>query len=356
MINIAVIGTGQFGANLLNAYAQMERKTGRCKLSAFADVNEEIISQREKEYGIKGYVDYKEMLIKEDIDALAVATPDPFHREIVVYAAGLGKHVLVEKPMDMTVDGCKEMIDSARRSNVLLQVDFHKRYDPYHREIKRIVGDGELGRIEYGYVHMEDRIEYPLDHFPNWAPKSSPVWFLGIHYIDLMRWILKSEGSTAYANGHKWKLSSNGVDTYDSVSAQVKFKNDTVITFDTSWILPRSFEANVNQGFRLIGEEGIIECDSQDRGVRSCIKSKGMQTHNMGFLQKGSDFDGRSYYTGYGVESITDFIDNIGAYKKGISQEAIRMHGAALGEDGLEATRISVAIHKSLISGQVVKI
>lgn len=353
MIKIAVIGAGQFGLNLLHAFAQHERTTGLCKLAAFADTNEAILVRRKDEFGISGYADYRRMLEREDLDAVAVATPDPYHREITVYAASMGKHVLVEKPMDVTVEGCAAMIDAAQRAGVLLQVDFHKRYDPYHREIEKLVRQGELGRIEYGYAHMEDRIEYPLEHFPGWAPKSSPVWFLGVHFIDLMRWILKSDGSTVYATGRKWKLASMGVDTYDSVTAQVRFTNDAVITFDMSWILPGSFEANVNQGFRLIGEEGIIECDTQDRGVRSCIGKKGMQTHNMGFIQRGIDLDNRPYYTGYGVDSIIDFIRNIEAYRRGVSREALRNHGVALGEDGLETTRIATAIHRSLRSGQV---
>ena len=355
MVNISIIGVGKFGINILNTFKQLERE-GRCKLVAICDINEEILERHCRAHNLKGYTDYKEMLEKENIDAVAIATPDPFHKEPTVYSANLKKHVFVEKPMDTTIEGCLEMIEACRKNNVLLQVDFHKRFDPYHKEIRKNVQEGKIGRVEYGYVHMEDRIEVPSKWFPKWASESSPSWFLGIHFYDLLRWILGSDGKKVYAKGKKWKLKDMGIDTYDSITAIVEFENGAVITFDTSWILPEKFEAIVNQGLRLVGEEGLIECDSQDRGTRVCFTDKGMMTYNLGFISEEKDKYGNPYYKGYGIESIADFVYNLEYINGGGKVEDLKNGVSAFGEDGLQATKIAVKVHKSLETGKVEEI
>lgn len=355
MFKIAVIGVGKFGTNVLNAFTQAE-KDGKCKLVAICDINETLLSSQMKEYNVKGYTDYKEMGEKEEFDAVAVVTPDPFHKEPVMYYAERGKHIFVEKPMDTTIEGCMEMIESCKKNNVLLQVDFHKRYDPYHKEIEKNVREGKLGRIEYGYVHMEDKIEVPSKWFTKWASKSSPAWFLGIHFYDLVRWILKSNGKSVYAIGKKWKLKEMGLNTYDSISAMVEFENGAAVTFDTSWIIPEKFESIVNQGMRLVGETGLIECDSQDRGTMVCFEKDGLMTYNLGFLSEGKDKFGNIYFSGYGIESISDFVYNLEYLEKGGTLEGIKNSISGLGEDGLEATKIACAVHRSLETGKIEKI
>ncbi|HOL22835.1 MAG TPA: Gfo/Idh/MocA family oxidoreductase [bacterium] len=353
MIKVAVIGVGKFGTNILNTFSQLETE-GRCKLVAICDINKETLENQSKKYNVKGYTDYKEMIEKEDIDGVAVATPDPFHREPVVYAANAGKHIFVEKPMDITVEGCLEMIDACKKNNVFLQVDFHKRFDPFHIKVRNDIKDGLAGKIEYGYAHMEDKIVVPRDWFPGWAPKSSPVWFLGVHMFDLIRWIIGSNGKNVYAKGRKIKLKSLGIDTYDFISTMVEFESGAVVTFDLSWILPDDFESIVNQGFRLVGEKGIIECDSQDRGTRVSYEGKGIATYNPVFISEASDRrTGKIRYSGYGIESIADFVYNLEYLSKGGNLEGLKGGITGLGEDGIEVTKIAVAVHRSLESGEI---
>ncbi len=248
------------------------------------------------------------------------------------------------------------MIDACAKNNVLLQVDFHKRFDPFHISVQQDVQQGKIGTVEYGYVHMEDKIVVPRDWFPGWAPKSSPAWFLGIHFFDLTRWILGSNGKKVYASGKKLKLKELGVDTYDHISAMIEFENRAVVTFDVSWILPEDFEAIVNQGIRLVGEDGIIECDSQDRGIRVFYKGKGGMTYNPVFLNERTGPGGSVRLSGYGIESIADFVYNIEHILKGGSIEDISRGIAGTGDDGLQATRMAVAVHKSLETGNIVDV
>ncbi|MBU2495475.1 MAG: Gfo/Idh/MocA family oxidoreductase [Candidatus Omnitrophica bacterium] len=355
MIKIGVIGGGKFGTNHLITLSQLERQ-GRVKLAALADLSPSILETQTKKFNIKGYQDHREMLRQEELDAVTIATPDFAHRQVALDSIRSGKNVLIEKPLDITVEGCQEIIKAAEENKVFLEVDFHKRYDPYHQETERLVREGALGEIQYGYVHMEDKIVVPRDWFPGWAPRSSPAWFLGVHFYDLIRWILKKEPKTVFATGIKRVLAGLGVDTYDSIQAKVGFEGGTSITFDTSWILPDGFEAVVNQGFRLVGDKGVAEVDSQDRGMRTCLNQTGMQTHNLGFLQEKRDKWGNATFVGYGIESIADFVDNLEFINKGGDAKNLSGTVTALGADGLAATRMAAAVHESLESGKIINI
>ena len=353
-VRIGVVGAGKFGQTHLDVFTQLEG--AGVELAAIAETDPERAEALRARYGRPVYGDYLEMLEKEPMDAISVATPDHLHRDIVVAAAAAGKHVLVEKPLDVTVAGAEAMVRTAREAGVLLQVDFHKRYDPDHRAIERRVRSGDLGTILYGSVHMEDRIEVPRDWFPHWAASSSPAWFLGVHFYDLVRWILRAEVRSVHATGTKAALArDHGIDAYDCVNAKIDFENGAAFSFDTSWVLPDGFEAIVNQGLRIVGTRGVFECDSQDRGTRSCIAGEGMATYNNNFRHETTDRSGHRLFRGYGIESIEDFAGNVRYLSEGGRLSDLKGIWAS-GEDGFEVTRIAVAVHESLATGRTVRL
>ena len=354
-IKVGVVGAGIFGVNHLKAFSQLAYQ-GIAELGAVAEIDEKRAQWVAENYGCPVYRDYNEMIEQADIDAVTVVTPDHFHKPVALAAVAAGKHVLVEKPLDTTVEGCAEMVAAAKDANVLLEVDFHKRYDPEHRAMEKRVSNGELGEILYGSVSMEDRIEVPVDWFPNWAPSSSPAWFLGVHFYDLVRWIMKSNGKTVFAKGRKELLANDhGIDTYDSISALVEFENGATVSFNTSWILPRSFEGIVNQDVRLVGTKGVWEIDTQYRGSRSCVEGEGMRTINSGFMREKQDKKGRTITEGYGIEAIQDLAYNVEAINQGVTIESLKGTYPD-GEDGLEVTKIAAAVHESVETGRIVEI
>ena len=351
---IGVIGGGIFGEMHLRAFNQLQRE-GKAELVGLADINQKLLVERERQYGVVGFTDYLEMIEETDLHAVTVVTPDFLHRKITVDCLKAGKHVLVEKPLDVTVEGCREMIAAAEENKLILQVDFHKRYDPYHQELEKLVLEGKLGEIEYGYAYMEDRIEVPRDWFPNWAPRSSPGWFLGVHMYDLIRWVIKSNGVEAYATGIKKKLKSIGIDTCGSIQAKILFENGASFTVDSSWILPDGFEAIVNQGIRIVGSEGMTEVDSQNRGTQSCFAVGGMATYNLGFFKEEKTKSGETRFSGYGIASIQDFAFNVDHLLNG--GKLSDLEGSfADGRDGLEVTKIAAGVHQSLETGAPVKL
>ena len=350
---IAIIGVGTYGEFHLRAFSEIERE-GRAKLVGAADINADLLAKRHAEYGVATFLDYREMIAATDPHAVAIVTPDFLHREIALFCLRAGRHVLAEKPLDVTVEGCREMIAAAEENGRLLQVDFHKRWDPYHRELRQMVARGSLGEVLYGYAHIENRVEVPRDWFPGWAPRSSPVWFLGVHVYDLIRFIAQSDGLWVSATGSKKKLAGLGVDTYDAIQAKLLLKSGASFTIDTAWVLPDAHEAPVNQGIRVVGTEGMLELDTQDRGARGCFGRPAlMQTLNLGFLQETRDRQGRPRYSGYGIEAIRDFVGNVSHLLAGGSLQDLAGNYPS-GYDGLEATKIAVAVHASVSAGGAV--
>jgi predicted dehydrogenase len=351
-VRIGIVGGGKFGLMHLRTFTQLKRE-GRVEAIALAEINDELLAQRKKEFGVIGYPDHKCMLEKEKLDAVTVVTPDFLHRRIALDVIAAGKHVLVEKPLDTSVEGCEQIARAGEKARVLVQVDFHKRFDPWHIELRNSILRGEFGVPEYGYAWMEDRIEVPRDWFPQWAPKSSPAWFLGVHMIDLFRWCIGGRrGKRVWATGQKNKLRSLGIDAWDAVQAKVEFEGGVSLHLDTSWIMPDRFEAVVNQGIRIVGSEGMGEVDSQDRGGRMATGA-GQRTLNPAFFLEQTDPDGQTRYCGYGVESIANFVKNIEFLQNGMTLEQLAGTYADA-RDGLEVTRIAEGVHRSLETGGII--
>jgi predicted dehydrogenase len=295
------------------------------------------------------------MILEEDLDAVGIATPDHLHREVALFAMQQGKHVLVEKPLDLTTAGCRQMVETSNKQEVMLMVDFHKRYDAYNLDIMQKVRSGKIGNPQVIYAYMEDKITVPLQMLKNWASESSPFWFIGVHKLDLICWITGSEPASVFAQGHKGKLLQQGIDAYDSVSARIVMQDGVSCTIDVNWIIPETFEALVNQGLRIIGTEGMVEIDGQERGLRYTAAEGGMATPNLGALNTQESLLGYKMVSGYYVDPIKDFMLNVLYLKNG--GELSQLEGRyPSGTDGMRATQVAEAVHKSITENRVVEV
>ncbi len=350
---LAVIGGGMWAAHHMNAARDLERE-GRARLVAMSARTPETVARADAEYGIEGTTDYRELLARRDVHAVSIVTPDHLHREIALAALSAGKHVIVEKPMDLAVEGCQQMIRAANDNGVLLFVDFHKRYDPAQQKARELVRSGKLGRVQYGYAYMEDKITVPRDWFAKWAADSSPFWFIGVHQVDVLRWTLGAEVRAVSARGFRGKLDSLGIPTWDSIHAQLDFSDGSTFTVDVSWILPEGFEAVVNQGLRIVGTEGIIELDTQDRGASGCFTAGTMESYNVNAAHRAESALGVRH-SGYFVDPVKDFLGLVARALQGEDVRAL-VGQYPSGQDGLEATRVAVAVHRAIESGGTISL
>jgi UDP-2-acetamido-3-amino-2,3-dideoxy-glucuronate N-acetyltransferase len=143
-LNVAVAGLGYWGKNLVRTFAKLPaaRLTGLCDLDA-----QQVRKFTVEHPGAFGTSDYAELLAREDVDAVVLATPPSRHHAMALAALQAGKHLWVEKPLALSVADGTELVEAARRRDLVLFVDETFLYDPLVREMKRIIDQGGLGEV-----------------------------------------------------------------------------------------------------------------------------------------------------------------------------------------------------------------
>jgi predicted dehydrogenase len=158
-VRFGVVGVGGMGASHVHEMLKLPE----VKLVAGADVREEARGRFQAMHGLPCHESHKELVARDDVDAICVVTPHPSHKEITVDALRAGKHVLVEKPISSHVKDADEMIACAREAGKKLGVVFQMRFNPLLREGVRIVHSGELGdllRISMIARHLRTQAYY----------------------------------------------------------------------------------------------------------------------------------------------------------------------------------------------------
>ena len=186
-INVGVIGTGGRGAYVANVFNTVGQKDNSCRIAAVCDVYEKRKKENAEKYGVKGYLDYRELLEKEDVDAVLIATPDHWHATIALAAMDAGKDVYLEKPMCHTIDEAKKLVDTVKETKRVLQVGSQTTSGDQWHKAKKAIADGMLGQIlmSQGSYHRnskEGEWNWPID--PGAGPDGK-----GENYIDWKMWL-----------------------------------------------------------------------------------------------------------------------------------------------------------------------
>ena len=258
-----------------------------------------------------GETPWVDIFEKYEVDILYVATPDHLHYAPTLHALEREAHVMVEKPLTLRLDQADELIELAKKKNLVVGVDMHKRYDPCHRFIFEELA-GKIGRPLYARAVLEEPLEVATEIF-KWAANSNPFSYVGIHWLDLFTHYLGSEPLSVHAVGQKALLAnwdSEGgdrkIDTFDAMQVSVDYRDGLRVYYVNNWINPKEFEGAVNQEMELTGTRGKIEFDQQDRGLRATLAGIGSRTYNPHFTanikRPGS---AHPAYDGYGKDSIT---------------------------------------------------
>ncbi|MBD3182531.1 hypothetical protein GF312_09580 [Candidatus Poribacteria bacterium] len=332
LLKCGIIGAGILGKIHLKACLQYPY----AKPVAVCDINQERANEAAEEFNLKAYTDYREMLHKTELDIIHVVTPDFAHRDPVITSLEAEKHVICEKPMATTMDDAKAIVKAVKKSGCRLMVNFSNRWNVPHHNTKKAILDGELGELKHAYARLSNTTYVPKQML-SWSDKSSPTMFLLPHMIDLVRWFFMSEAETVYASKTEGVLKSMGIDTHDTMTALVNFKNGAAACFETSWILPESLPYIVDHYVKLIGSKGITYLDMTQHVLRK-YGDKAEYTRNPETIF--------GYSRGFPYDSIYHFLECIINDRNPISNEI----------DGLMNTAVLCAIIESADTGKDVRI
>lgn len=301
-LKVGVIGLGTWGQNHIEIY----QAHPFASVSAICDMNEALTNQVGDKYGIsQRYQDYKEMLEKAEIDAVAIVTPDFSHCEITVAAANKKKHILIEKPLATTAEEVKTMIDAIEKNGVRAMVDLHNRFSPPFHAAHQSIEQGRLGDTYSGYFRLND-IKWVATDFLPWAAKSSILWFLGSHSLDTLRWLFKDEVKRVYSVSRAGVLKDLGINTTDVYMTTLEFSRGAVVQMENGWITPNGNPCVNDIKCNIMGTKGMISIDASNHNLIQEYTDTQMTVPDV--LVQNSIF---GQPKGFAFESIRSFVDCI---------------------------------------------
>jgi len=258
-IRMGVVGAGTWG----ETHAYIYNDHPRAEFAAVCDLNRERALALAKKFGLPEtavFTDHKEMLKKAEIDAVAIVTPDFAHTQVAVDSANAGKHFIIEKPLTTSREEAIDIMEAVNRNNVRMMVDLHSRWSPLFALPKKSIEDGDIGEPYCAYYRLNDIKWVATDLLP-WAAKSSILWFLGYHSVDVLRWLFDDEVERVYSVSRAGVLKEAGVDTVDVYQTILEFRNGGIATMENGWITPNS-NPNVNDmKLNITGTKGMFNVD-----------------------------------------------------------------------------------------------
>jgi predicted dehydrogenase len=223
MINVAVVGCGYWGPNLIRNFNQLSE----CRVKVICDVDADRLAEMSRLYPhLETTREYQDIDEDRDIDAVVIATPVRFHYEMAARSLKAGKHTFIEKPMAVNSDQCEELIGLADRGKRMLMVGHTFLYSTPIRRIKEIVDSRDLGEIQYISAQRLNLGLFQTD--------INVAWDLAPHDIAI---ILHIMGQSPIAVNCQGKAHVNP-DIEDVTSMTLDFPGRCLAMIQSSWLDP----------------------------------------------------------------------------------------------------------------------
>jgi len=271
MKKIAIVGCGRISYKHVEAIIANEKIA---KLVAVSDIMVDNAEKRATEYvGKTGkytckptvFKEYKEMLkVHSDIDIVSICTESGYHAEIAINCMKQGKHVIVEKPMALSISDADEMIETADKMGVKLGVCFQNRFNPPIQKLRKALEDGRFGKI----ISVTARVLWNRNKtYYEQAPWRGTYNLDGgclmnqcTHNIDLLQWMLnfgkENKNSIKWINGDVSNHMHPYIEAEDYGSIQIKYDNGAIGNIEGTVCV---FPENLEETLMIIGEKGIAE-------------------------------------------------------------------------------------------------
>jgi predicted dehydrogenase len=193
-ITMAVIGVGGMGTGHVGALVK-RAQTDNVRVAAVADVYQRRVTRAKSLCGGEGYLDYRRILDRNDLDAVLIATPDHWHAKIAIEALESGKHVYVEKPMTHTIEQALALRDTVRRTGKVLQVGPQGTSNDSFWKARAAIAEGRIGKVTWAHASYNRNARICLFNEHQKIDSTAGPDKTGEDYIDWNMWL-----------GHAWDL------------------------------------------------------------------------------------------------------------------------------------------------------
>jgi len=253
-LGAGIIGCGAVAEEYIKAF----QKDERCEVRALVSRNRANAERYRDQYDMKCNVesDANAMLKKDDIDIVVVCTPHNTHTKYVVAAAEEGKHVIIEKPVALTMEDVRRQQDAVKKANVKTLVSFVLHWNPLLMTIDRLIEQGALGNIfmvEVDYLH---RIWMTTQEkwYASREQSGTAILTGGCHAIDALRWFARSEAKEVCAYQAK---TENPIEYPGTITVNVKFEDGKIGRSTTTFDAQMPYRFNIG----VYGTEGTVRND-----------------------------------------------------------------------------------------------
>lgn len=331
MMRVAVIGAGGMGAVHIRVLATLEG----VQITWIADQHLERARSEAEAVGARATTDNLEAIGAEDVDAVIVATPTPFHRPVVEQAAAHRKHVFCEKPIARTVEDAAAMVAACDAAGVRLMVGHVVRFFPEYARARQVLDAGTLGTI--GTVRTS-RLSF--------SPQGARAWFndldqsggmvvdLMIHELDTLRWWF-GDVERIFAKGLTY---TQYQPTRDYALATLRFTSGVIAHVEASWA-----HSGFRTMFEISGEHGTLRHDSEASAAIRIERSDWAELAPGMGPRPPVSYRGHSGDRPYTAE-LRHFVDRVGDGRPFLTD----------GTEGLRALELSLATLESIRTGRPV--
>ena len=313
--------------------AQTAIQTAGANLVCVCDLQEEKVKVTAQELDCDWTTSYDQMLARDDVDAIGVYTSSGTHADFANQAIAVGKHVFVTKPMDIDLDKCDRLIEAAKRANLVLAVDFIRRYRKTDHQVRQAVADGLIGNIILGDLRMKwyrSQSYYDGGWPPGWRSRSSTeggsAANQGVHSIDQLQWFM---GDVKTVQGRCGTF-NHEIETEDCSVGILTFESGAFGMIQTTTCsypsLGTTLQINGSKGTITMDKSGAIE-----------LMIEGQEEATIDQVEFETDFP----------ENIIE--DMVGAI---IDGQPIMVSG----EEGRKSVAIFTAIYESSRTGSIVQL
>lgn len=258
-VKIAVIGLGWFGEIHCDAISGIPN----LELAALCTRTEPRLAALAQKYGVKDtYTDYRDVLARDDIDAVSIVTMWDQHTDPTLAALAAGKHVFLEKPMASTVADCRKIVAAARDAKGILMVGHICRFNPRYAAAKREIEACKIGKI----VALSSRRNIPAAWTPEILNKIGPIIGDAIHDTDLMLWFTGARVVSAYAQ----TVDVRGLKYPDIGQTMYKFDSGASAMLETVWCMPEKTPFDIDERMSIIGTDGFIHIQDTFPNIGVC--------------------------------------------------------------------------------------
>ncbi len=339
----ALIGCGRISTNHIKAAIN-----NQLELVAVCDIVPEHMeialekNGKRKDQTIKRYRDYQKMIVEMKPELVSIATESGLHGKIALDCIRHGIHVIIEKPMAMSLAEADQIIKLAEEYHVKVSACHQNRFNIAVQEMRRALEEGRFGKLSHGSIHV--RWNRNRDYYAQapwrgtWEQDGGALMNQCIHGIDLLRWMLGDEIESVY--GVTRQQFHSYLEAEDMGMAVVKFKNGAVATIEgTTNVYPQ----NLEETLYLFGENGTVKLGGKSTNnieVWNFADETDEDDKNKNLKEATSNV--------YGNGHTSLFADMVSA----IREEREPYVDAYAGRRALE---LVLAIYKSQKTGKVVK-